>query len=185
MKKLNVVMWIFVSMFVVLSLGIVQADTLTTSLTDLTFEKGVEKEIRFAMPANCSAMNGTISLINATLVSISEDYATKDFDINNDKFILYGINQDVMDGYNLVIKIIVNNNSPVSIFINDCAGATPDAQAIIIDNFILTIGSSFDLNDDGVLDGLDVAIMITNIFCDNATIVDLQTIINAIIDEMG
>ena len=158
------------------------ADVLTTT-TDNKFVKNEVKTIAVAMPANCSALNGTLKLTNCTAV-LSETFATKSIDINVDKFVVFGMNADVMVGANLLIDVTVPNDSQAKVEIINITGATPDAQEIVVEDFEVVLYSFLDQNADGLLNGLDVAISIGKIYQGNMTVMDLQTIINAALAEM-
>jgi Ca2+-binding EF-hand superfamily protein len=155
---------------------------LTTTSSD-TYVKGEEKTITIAMPANCSAMNGTLVLENCTGV-LSESFPSKEIDRNGNKFVVYGLNKDVMVGENLILKVTVSNNSNATVNIINCMGATPDAQAITIPDFLMTLTSNYDVNNDGILDAQDVIIVVHGIYDGDMSVVELQQIINALLDEM-
>ena len=155
-----------------------------TSATDQTYVENVQKEVRLTLPPNCSAFQGELALNNCNLISITEDYATKDIYTNGNKFVIYGLNQDEMVGDNLVITVNVTNNQEAVIGIADPLGATPDAQPVSIDVFSFAMTSSLDLNGDGVLDNSDIVLMVGKVFDNDATVVNLQAIINAYLNEL-
>jgi len=177
MKKL------LITLLTLLIATVVYADVLTTSTTT-EFTKDVAKDVRIAMPANCSAFNGELVLSNCTLNSITEEYANKTLHTNGNKFILYGLNQDVMTGENLIINVTVPNNQQATVGIADPIGATPDAQAISVDVFNFVMQSIQDIDGDGDLDTDDVLALINLVYSGDATVVDLQAIINAVISEI-
>ena len=177
MKKL------LITLLTLLFATVAFADVLTTSTTS-DFTANVVKEVRLAMPANCSAFNGEVVLSNCTLVSITEEYPTKDISTNGNKFIVYGLNADVMTGENLIINVLVANNQEATVGIIDPIGATPDAQEITVDVFNFTMRSIQDIDGDGDLDTDDVVALIALVYSGDATVVDLQAIINAVITEI-
>ena len=179
MKKL------ILTLALIFTTSIVSADSLTTTSSD-TYTKGIEKEIRLTLPQNCSAFQGDIVLANADLVSVSEDYADKELYFNpaNNRFLIYGINKTQMEGENLIIKIIIDSNSEAIICIADPLGATPDAEPIAVDTFSMDLHSINDIDGDGDLDVDDVTALISQVFDGDATVQDIQKIINAVLEEL-
>ena len=163
---------------------LVLGDVITTS-SDTSYTQGEEKVITLAVPANCSAFYGEIVMSsNCTLVSITENYATKEIHTEGNKFILYGLNQDVMTGENLLLTVNITNNSEAFIGIANPLGSTPDALPITVDVFNHVMTSGYDLNGDGVTNADDVTFAIDKIYDGDLTVTDLQAIINAAIGEM-
>ena len=174
---------LIIALSIVLVSTLAYADILKVS-TDGKFTQGVNEVIRFEMPDNCSCMTGEVRLANAALVSITEEYSTKEIDINGNKFVLYGMNKDVMTGANLILTIMPTSEDKISVEVINANGATPYAEAIQIDDFLTELISINDLNGDGLLNADDVVVMIGYVFNDDATAQDLQKIINAILNEL-
>lgn len=155
----------------------------TESIT--VYQTGVEQVVAVTAPANCSALQGEVIVSeNCSLVSITESYGNKEVATNGNKFIIYGLNNEVMAGANILLTIVISNNSEAFVGISAPLGATPDAIAISIDSYTHIMTSGLDLNGDGVTDANDVAFAIDNIYTGDMDVVDLQTIINAAIAEM-
>ena len=155
-----------------------------TSTTDTKYVSGTVKTISVAMPSNCSAMNGTLALTNCTLYELTENFPTKQVETNANKFVLYGLNQDIMSGENLFVRVLIDNDETASVSIVDCAVANPDALPIEIADFEIVLSSVFDLDNDGDEDADDIVIAIEQVFNGNMTIVDVQKIINAVLQEI-
>lgn len=181
----NIGFWFgFVSILLCVVCVAVFGEVITTS-SDTSYTQGEEKTITLAVPANCSAFYGEIVMSsNCTLVSITENYATKEIDIQGNKFIVYGLNQDIMEGENLLLTFNISNNDEAFVGVANPSGSTPDGEAIGIDIFNHVMTSGLDINGDGVTDVNDVTYAIRKVYDGDLPIEDLQKIINVAIGEM-
>ena len=153
--------------------------------TDSTFDSTLQKQIHIALPSDCASIDSILTVSNGTLLSIQTDDPAKGVELNtdNNKFIVYGMNDTLMTG-DLIVNVQPLNNDKLIVSLTTSHGANSEAEAIAIDDFSLELTSFLDLNADGVLDSNDVVLCIQNIFNDDMTIVALQRIINACIEEM-
>lgn len=153
-----------------------------SSVSNSVYEKGIEKEIRISIPDPAVAFQAEILLINFSTTTIKSEYPTKELAMNEQlKIIVYGINQDLLQGDNLVIKGVVNNHNIAKVRLMNCLGADKNADAVQIDNFEKTLYSSCDINTDGAFDILDVVALITKLFDGNVTVVEVQKLVNGLI----
>lgn len=153
-----------------------------SSVSSPVYEKGIEKEIRISIPNPAVAFEGYILPVNFSTTTIKSEYPTKELAINNEgHFVIYGINQDLLTGDNLVIKGIVNNHGIAKIRIANCLGADKDAEAVVISNFEKTLYSDCDINADGKFDITDIVSLSIKIFTGGANIIDLQKLVNKLI----
>jgi predicted phage-related endonuclease len=184
MKKLLVKVVVLVMLFSSsLFINGVFGAFLETNSTN-TFEKNKEKEIRISIPSECASFQGQIFVTNFSTTAMLSEYPTKTLAKNdaNGIFIIYGINQDLLTGYNLVIKGLVANDNIAKVEIRNCLGATKDAGAVQIDDFIISMKSFYDINEDGVFDVKDILELIKILF-ETATIkiTEIQQLINALV----
>lgn len=155
-----------------------------TSSTPTTFVSGTEKQITFSAPAGCAAYQGELVLNNCTLVSIAETYDNKKVAVNGNKFVIYGLNAEEAEGANLVVTVLPSSYQSFDVGIVNALGASPEAEAVTIDTVSITFSSILDINGDGEVNTDDVTYAINEIYSSNATVQDLQAIINAVIAEM-
>ena len=183
MKKISIISFIFISMFLTTQ-AYVEAAVITCD-TNPTFASQT-KEVKLSYPSECASFQGEIAFNNCTIVSVKEEYLNKELAYNAsiNKFIVYGLNKELAIGSNLIIELNIPNNALASISIVNPLGATPEALPILIDQFDFQMTSLYDVNNDGLLNVDDVVDEIQYIFDNNATVTDLQIIINNLIDEI-
>lgn len=166
----------FVMIAILAIAGIAQAQS---------FEAGETVAVTFAAPEGASAINGEVIVTNADLVGISETYSEKVISTNGNKFVIYGINKEVMTGEGIVVTVRAVNNSQIVVGIANVTASDPDANSIAItETYEKTLNSVLDIDGNGTLDSDDVVAVIDGIYNNNLSVTDLQKVINALLEEM-
>ena len=94
--------------------GLLCADVFTIISND-NFETGVNKEIIIRPPATTSAYNGTVVLEGAELLSITQNDPKKTIDVNENKFLVFGLNDFAIEGDTIFTILPINHSVDVVI----------------------------------------------------------------------
>ena len=154
-----------VCMMVLILIGFAEAYTTTT---DLSYVVGVEKVIELMPPAGSASCNGEVIVANGlTLNSITTSDTNKTIETHIDqngvpRFVMYGIN-DLLIESPVLLSVTATGYENTSIVILNAAYASPLAEPVRITDFYMTLSSSFDHDESGEFDVLDVAWLISQL----------------------
>jgi hypothetical protein len=139
--------------------------------------------VTFSFPDGATAVNGEVVTSIGEVTSIAISDPNKIVKTNGNKFVIYGLNQLAIAG-GLEVTITRDPKLEGDVYLTDVVVSDSIAQPLLYIVETVKLYSSFDLNNDGLIDVNDVILAIDVIFNGNLVATDLQAIINKVLEEM-
>lgn len=133
------------------------ADVTVTSGDKYT--PGQSKSVRVQMPEHTwiAAINSTnVEITGGEFIEIREEFPNKELVANGTKWLVYGLDNTVLEGDNLIFEIMPTNDNILTLTVSDLQAASPDGEMINVEDFTVTMTSTMDFDSDGEFDSDDV-----------------------------